>query len=59
MWQGKGGLELLASDHLSVDLSYRYLKLPSFHTNHLGLDAHLKTHVQAIAIGVTWKLGQP
>lgn len=57
IWQAKAGLKLASAGRLSWDLGYRYLSLPRFHTDQLGLDIHMKTHLQALSVGVVYQLG--
>lgn len=56
-WQGKAGLEFASSGPLGWDIGYRYAELPGFHTNKLGLDAHMKTHFSAVTLGVRYTFG--
>jgi opacity protein-like surface antigen len=58
MWQGKVGVSLQATPRLSWDLAYRYMRLPSFDTDKLGLAAHFRPEVQAISVGVRYELGE-
>ncbi|MDE2485814.1 MAG: outer membrane beta-barrel protein [Alphaproteobacteria bacterium] len=57
VWQAKAGLELASAGRFAWDLGYRYLSLPRFHTDQLGLDVHMKTHLQAVTFGLVYRLG--
>lgn len=57
IWQAKAGLTLASGGPVSWDLGYRYVSLPRFHTDQLGLDVHMKTHLQAVSVGVVYRLG--
>ena len=57
VWQAKAGVKLATAGRLSWDLAYRYVSLPRFHTDQLGLDVHIKTHLQAVSLGLVYRLG--
>jgi len=59
MWQAKAGLELAGAGPFSLDLAYRFLRLPSFDTDKLGLKADMRTHVQAVTLGVVYRFRAP
>ena len=56
MWQAKAGVAFAVTPRLSWDLGYRYLRLPSFDTNKLGLAAHFKPDAQVVSVGVRYVL---
>jgi opacity protein-like surface antigen len=57
MWQAKAGIAIQVTPRLSWDLGYRYLRLPSFDTNKLGLAAHFRPDTQAVTLGVRYVVG--
>lgn len=54
VWQGKAGLALRSKGPVTWDLGYRYVRLPTFDTNKLGLVARMKTDAQAVTVGVRY-----
>ena len=57
LWQGKAGLAVRSQGPLSWELGYRYVRLPTFHTNKRGLDARMRSDVQALSLGVRYAIG--
>lgn len=57
VWQVKAGLAVQANDRIAWDVGYRYLRLPTFDTNQLGLVARLKTDAHVISVGMRYTFG--
>lgn len=54
LWQAKAGLSVQQTPAVTWVLAYRYLHIPTFDTNKLGLDARLSSHAQAVTVGLRY-----
>jgi opacity protein-like surface antigen len=57
LWQAKAGLALRTSAALSWTLAYRYVHIPGYDTNKLGLVARLENHADGVSVGVRYTFG--
>ena len=57
LWQAKAGLALRTSPALSWTVAYRYVHVPTYDTNKLGLVAKLENYADGISIGVRYTFG--
>lgn len=54
LWQAKAGVALQWTPRLTWTVGYRYVHLPTFDTNKLGLAARLKTNAQVVSVGLRY-----
>ncbi len=56
IWQGKAGLDIKIYRGLGLDLAYRYLQSPDFHTSGAFQNYSIlsRTHVQAVTLGLRY-----
>ncbi len=56
IWQGKAGLDIKLYRNIGLDLAYRYLQSPDFHTAGAFHDYSIlsRTHVQAVTLGLKY-----
>jgi opacity protein-like surface antigen len=57
LWQAKAGAAVQVTPALAWTLAYRYVHIPTYDTNKLGLNARFKTHAQAVTVGVRYRFG--
>lgn len=57
LWQAKAGVALKTSPRLAWTVGYRYLRLPTFDTNKLGLAARLQSDAHVVSVGVRYAFG--
>ena len=56
IWQGKAGLDIKVYRNIGLDLAYRYLQSPDFHTSGAFQNYSIlaRTHVQAVTLGLRY-----
>lgn len=57
VWQGKAGLAVRSSERVAWDVGYRYVHLPTFDINKLGLAARMSANAQVVTLGVRYAFG--
>lgn len=57
LWQAKAGLSLRTSAALSWTIAYRYVHIPTYDTNKLGLAARLENAADGVSVGVRYTFG--
>jgi opacity protein-like surface antigen len=57
LWQAKAGLALRTSAAVSWTLAYRYVHIPGYDTNKLGLVARLENYADGVSVGVRYTFG--
>jgi opacity protein-like surface antigen len=57
LWQAKAGLSLRTSPSLSWNVAYRYVHVPTYNTDKLGLVAKLENYADGISVGVRYTFG--
>lgn len=57
VWQAKAGLAIRTSARLTWDVGYRYVRLPTFDTNKLGLAARMQTDAHVLGVGLRYAFG--
>lgn len=58
LWQAKAGLSVRTSPSLSWNVAYRYVHIPTYDTNKLGLVARLENHTDGVSVGVRYTFGR-
>ena len=56
IWQGKAGLDIKVYRNIGLDLAYRYLEAPDFHTagDFKDFSVLARSHVQAVTLGLKY-----
>ena len=57
LWQAKAGVSLRTSAALSWTVAYRYVHVPTYDTDKLGLVAKLENDADGVSVGVRYTFG--